>query len=80
MLLGLRAMVGAVVEQVTIAKPALDLRLALSGGLFFSVFCDQTNVDDDEPNYALHTQERIYVVGPRGRVCCETPTEEPPRW
>jgi len=79
MLLGLQAIIGATVQQVKIARPAFDLILAFSGDLFLKVFCDQTNLEDDDPNYTLHTKDRIYIVGARGRVHFETPSGQSPR-
>ncbi len=80
MLLGLQAMIGTTVERVTIATPAFDLILTLGGDLSLKVFCDQTNLEGDDSNYTLHTKDRIYIVGARGRLHCETPSGQSPRW
>ena len=78
LLLGLQAMVGTMVERVNVAGPAFDLVLSLSGDLFLKVFCDQTSLEEGDANYSLHMRQRIYIVGPRGRVHCETPSGQPP--
>lgn len=80
MLVGLQSMMNKTVENLEIARPAFDLTLEFRGGLFLKVFCDQTNVEDDDPNYTLHTKDRIYIVGPKGQISFETPSGKLPRW
>ena len=80
MLAGLQSVIGKTVEDVVIAEPSFDLTLRFRGDLSLKIFCDQTNLEDDDPNYMLHTKDRIYVVGPRSRIRLETPSRNPPRW
>ena len=80
MLIGLQSVISKVVEDVDIRKPAFDLTLRFRGDLSLRVFCDQTNSEDDDSNYTFHTKDRIYIVGPRGRLRFETPSGGVPHW
>jgi hypothetical protein len=80
MVAGLQAMIGSTVERVAIQSPAFDLTLMFRDGLYLKVFCDQTNVEEGDSNYSLHTRDRIYIVGPRGRVRIESTSGQAPGW
>jgi hypothetical protein len=79
MLIGLQSVLNRVVEDVDLRKPAFDLTLRFRGDLSLRVFCDQTNLEDDDSNYTFHAKDRIYIVGSRGRIRFETPSGEVPR-
>ncbi len=80
MLVGLESIIGRMVEDVEIVGPAFDLTVTLRDDLSLKVFCDQTNLEDDEHNYSLHTRDKIYIVGPRHRIRFEMPSGQLPRW
>jgi hypothetical protein len=48
--------------------PAWDLTLRLSNGSELKVFCDRTNVEEDEENYSLTSGGTTVVVGPCGKI------------
>jgi len=76
MVRGLRALVGRTVESTEIVTPGFDLTLRFNGNLALKIFSDQTNLEDEYDNYSVHLKKhKIYIVGVRGRIRCELPSE-----
>jgi hypothetical protein len=71
MVSGLNSLVDHEVESIDVVPPAFDLVVRFAGGLSLKIFCDQTNLDDGWDNYSLHLRDRIFIVGPRGRITTE---------
>ncbi len=76
---GLGLIVGRAVKSVKAELPACDLTVRFDGDIVLKVFCDQTNLEEGYDNYSLHVKDKIYIVGPRGRIRCELRTDERPR-
>ncbi len=76
---GLELIVGRTVKSVKVEPPACDLTIGLDGNFTLKVFCDQTNVEEGYDNYSLHVKDRIYIVGPRGRIRYELRTNDSAR-
>ncbi len=73
---GLALVVGRVVKSVKVELPAGDLTVRFSGDIALGVFCDQTNLEEGNDNYSLHVKDRIFIVGPRGRIRSEPRANE----
>jgi hypothetical protein len=71
MSVGVQRIVGCSVVHADIQYPARDLILEFTDGLFLRVFCDQTNIEEDEDNYSLTAGSTTLAVGPRGRIDIE---------
>ncbi len=80
MLVGLYSLMGKTIEAVKLERPAFDLGLRFSDELVLKIFCDQTNLENDDSNYSLHMKDKIYIVGPRDRIRFEIPSSKRPRW
>ena len=73
---GLALIVGRAVKSVKVELPAGDLTVRFDGDIALRVFCDQTNLEEGNDNYSLHVKDRIYIVGPRGRLRYELRTND----
>ena len=75
MVRGLALVVDQKVVSIELSELSWDVTIKFTGDLFLKVFCDQTNVEEEVSNYSLHLEDRIYTVGPRGKLNCG-----PRRW
>jgi len=64
----LESLIGLTVEQVELARPALDLTLTFSNDLTLHLFCDQTNEQDGGDNYIYFAPDRAYSVELRSKL------------
>lgn len=70
MVRGLALIVDQKVGSVELAEPFWDLTIRFTGDLLLKIFCDQTNVEEEVSNYSLHLEDKLYTVGPRGKLDC----------
>ncbi len=68
MLTTLAQLVGRRIEGYELRGPALDLDLHLEGGLIFRIFCDQTDLEEDQNSYSVWKQLKLVSVGPRTKI------------
>jgi hypothetical protein len=68
---GLRRLVSTKAKAVYILSPFLDLLIEFEGGIVLTVFCDQTNLEDESDNYSLHVNRTAFVVATRSKLIVE---------
>jgi hypothetical protein len=71
MLRGLQQLVGEKVESIKLFTPTLDLRISFNNGLTLHIFCDQTDLIENNDNYSLFTDSYVYIVGTRSTLAKE---------
>jgi hypothetical protein len=54
--------------QAEVQHAALDLTLSLTGGLLLRIFCDQTDLEENNLNYSVSSGTTTVAVGPRGQI------------
>jgi hypothetical protein len=62
---------GRSVSGVEVQPPAWDLRVSFVDGLVLKVFCDQTDIEEDDLNYSVSAGSTTVLVGPRGHIAIE---------
>jgi hypothetical protein len=72
MLQGLGGLVSTKARAVDLMSRFLDLLIEFEGGIFLTVFCDQTNIDDQCDNYSLHVKGKVFAVATRSKLIVET--------
>jgi len=77
MITGLGVLLQRTVESIQVRLPGLDLTVKFNGSLELRIFCDQTDLENEYDNYSFTLKKnKIYIVGPRGRLRYELPNKE----
>ncbi|MBU0558702.1 MAG: hypothetical protein KKD86_13075 [Bacteroidetes bacterium] len=56
------------ISSANITTPALDLKITFENNMTLHVFCNETNFEDDLPNYTFYTMGKNYLVDTKSRL------------
>jgi len=65
---GLQLILDKPVVKAEVSFPGLDIRIEFAGGVFLTVFCDQTNIVDENCNYSVRLKNKGFSIDTNSRV------------
>jgi len=71
MLIGLRKIVNKEIVAIDFLEPFFDLVISFSNNYILSFYCDVMWEDDEDIDYVIFLKEKIFSIGPRGRLSVE---------